>query len=140
LSVRWTIADPAAVSLPEPKSLYFDFSIRSRLRGGAVLLVSARETLAIPARKPAVDYIGGGFDAEAVHVEDPATLAKLAGGGPWRFVALDGRGRLRAEGPLNFPDREEAERRFASLKAVLDKQAASPDSACEVVPIMAEPT
>jgi hypothetical protein len=139
LTVRWTIADPSISSLPDPKSLYFDFPLESPLRGGAVLLVSSQETLLFAAKKPAVEFIGGGFRDEAVYVVDPSALTKLTRGGPWRYLAVDGRGRLRAEGPLNLPGWEEMERRFAALKAELDKKASAPDSACEALPNNEEP-
>lgn len=135
LIVKWKIADPSMSALPDPESLYFDFPMESRLRGGTILLVSPRGTHQIRVRKPDVHFIGGGFHYESVTLRDPAVLARLARGGPWRFIAVDGRGRLAAEGPLNLPPWEELEGRFAALKPTLDKDFAAHDSACRAFPI-----
>jgi hypothetical protein len=138
LIVGWTIKGPAPPSLPDPDSLYFDFPMRSPLRGGTILLVSSDETVSIRAKKPAVHFIGGHFHSEAVHILDASLRTRLARGGPWRYVAIDGRGRMRAEGALNLPGWAEMERRYSDLRAELDKNAAEPDSACLVIPIPEE--
>lgn len=132
--VEWSQLPLDLESLPAPDKLDFGFALPSRLKGGAVLLIPSQgELVQIPAKKPAVTW--GKYSKQVwVSIADPAHRSRLVEPGGWRFAAIDSKGRIAAQGPINLPDRAGMEIRYRPLADGLRAKAAAFEKACTFEP------
>lgn len=134
VKVEWLQLPLGLETLPAPDKLDFGFDLPRRLQGGTILLIPTEgELLQIPAKKPALTY--SKYSKQVwVSIADPAHRARLIESGGWRFAAIDSKGRVAAQGPINLPDRSGMEIRYRPLADGLRAKAAAYEKACTFEP------
>jgi len=134
VTVEWSQLPLNLQSLPPPDKVEFGIKMPRRLQGGTILLIPPEgELLQLPAKKPAVSYLKYG-EMAWVSITDPAQRGRLIERGGWRFAAIDSKGKVAAQGPLNLPDRAGMEIRYRPLAESVRAKAAAYETACQFEP------
>ncbi len=134
VAVEWSRLPLNMESLPPPDELAFGIKMPRRIQGGTILLIPADgELLPVPVQKATVTYHKP-IATTWVKITDPAHRSRLLERGGWRFAAIDSKGKVAAQGPLNLPDRAGMEIRYRPLAASLRAKAAAYESACHFEP------
>ena len=135
VSADWPRLPLNTESLPPPDILSFGIKTERRLQGGTILLIPAEgELLTLPVKKPAVRNLKN-FGTAWVTITDPAQRSRLIERGGWRFAAIDSRGKVAVQGPINLPDRAGMEIRYRPLADSLRAKAAAYETACQFEPM-----
>jgi hypothetical protein len=135
VSANWRVLPRDAQSLPPPDELGFGMKMTGRLQGGTILLIPPEgELLQVKVNKPAVRHLKS-FGTTWVTITDPVQRAGLFERGGWRYAAIDSRGKVAAQGPINLPDRSGMEIRYRPLAESLRAKAAAYETACIFEPM-----